>query len=174
MRREPCCSKHPHPYPSVRLQVQHFDLTVCCVSLSVSPITGELQWSIPYLSDIAAGALAPTQYLVNHKRNLSKSEQKRNKILIRVAKYSARGYTPTVQLQQILDKADRDVAKARARAAIEAAQGYGGRAAYIAKLTALAPPVSPLRNTLAPPPSLRRTARRPQHLLRSRAAGVHA
>jgi len=118
----------------VRSQLQHFDLTVCCVSLSVSPVTGELQWSIPYLSDIAAGALAPTQYLVNHKRNLSKSEQKRNKILIRVAKYSARGYTPTAQLQQILDQADRDVAKARARAAIEAAQGYGGRAAYIAKL----------------------------------------
>ena len=80
------------------MQLQHFDLTPCCVSLSVSP-RGTLTWCIPYLPDIAAGALAPTPFL--RKYDLSQ-EQKRNATLLRVAKYSARGYHPTAELRQLL------------------------------------------------------------------------
>ena len=65
----------------------------------MSPVKGKLLWNIPYLTDIAAGVTAPTPFLCNYDMT---EDHKRNRTMLRVAKYSARGYHPTAELQRLL------------------------------------------------------------------------
>jgi hypothetical protein len=85
--------------PYLPPHLRTFDHTVCCVSLSVSPTSGELHWNIPYLADIAAGVTGPTQYLRHalSERNIWQRES----TLKRMAKYLLRGYKSTEELMQL-------------------------------------------------------------------------
>jgi len=98
--------------------VRNFDFTACCVTLSVSPTTGELQWSVPYLSDIVAGALAPTPFLCNYDMS---QRAKRDKTVLRVAKYAARGYCPTAELQHYLIESTPENEKVSVRETLDCA-----------------------------------------------------
>ena len=79
--------------------LDNFDLTPCCVNLSVSPHSGDMQWRVPYLSDIIAGVQGPTPQCLEM-ANIPFT-RKHLLTLRRILKYAGRGYRPTVELHGI-------------------------------------------------------------------------
>jgi hypothetical protein len=81
-------------------ELGNFDLTPCCVRLSVCLGSGKLLWSIPFLVDIASGSMNATPYM----QNGDVRERKLQQTLMRVIKYSARGFCPTNEFMQLIQR----------------------------------------------------------------------
>lgn len=93
----------PSPYSEITATSRHlanFDLTPCCVNLSVSRESGNLQWHISFLHDISAGVLGPTPRL--HAMASVQPNSITCSTLRRIMKYARRGFCPTVELEVVI------------------------------------------------------------------------
>lgn len=97
-RGEPLSAADAEVNPSSR-HLDNFDLTPCCVNLSVDRDGAHLHWHMPFLSDIVRGIMGPSLRL------LSLANAPMNNMLRltieRVMKYAQRGYCPTAELEEL-------------------------------------------------------------------------